>query len=121
VHFLGFRRDIYSVMRIADVVCVPSVWHEAFGLVAAEAMALGKPVIVSNRGALPHVVHHGEAGIVFDPDRPQDLTAALRKLIAEPEYAKRLGAYGPSDVRRRFSYERWAREVAAVLQDVVTG
>lgn len=117
VHFLGFRKDIYYVMRAADIVCIPSIWQEPFGLVAAEAMALGKPVLVSNRGALPEIVQHGETGIVFDPDKSEDLTAALRVLIHQHRYAARLGENGPAEVRRRFSYERWASEVAAVLMD----
>lgn len=117
VHFLGFRKDIYYVMRAADIICIPSIWQEPFGLVAAEAMALGKPVLVSNRGALPQIVRHGETGIVFDPDKMEDLTDTLRMLIRQPRYAARLGENGPGEVRQRFSYERWACEVAAVLKN----
>jgi glycosyltransferase involved in cell wall biosynthesis len=117
VHFIGFRPDIYSVMRAADIVCVPSVCREGFGLAAAEAMALGKPVIVSNRGALPDVVQQGEAGIIIDPDRPQELTSALQWLITDSQYSQRLGAHAASCARLRFSYERWARDVAAILSD----
>jgi len=47
----------------AEVVVVPSRWAEAFGLVAAEAMAAGAAVVVSDAGALPEVV--GDAGRVF--------------------------------------------------------
>jgi glycosyltransferase involved in cell wall biosynthesis len=117
VHFIGFRPDIYSVMRAADIVCVPSVCREGFGLAAAEAMALGKPVIVSNRGALPDVVQQGEAGIIIDPDRPQELTSALQRLITGSQYAQRLGAHAASYARLRFSYDRWAETVAQVLRD----
>jgi glycosyltransferase involved in cell wall biosynthesis len=117
VHFLGFRRDIYSLMRVADLVCVPSVCREGFGLAAAEAMALGKPVIVSNRGGLPDVVQQGEAGIIIDPDRPQELTGALQRVVSDSQYAQRLGAHAASYARKRFSYDRWTREVAAVLKN----
>lgn len=117
VHFIGFRPDIYSVMRAADIVCVPSVNREGFGLAAAEAMALGKPVIVSNRGALPDVVQQGHAGIIIDPDRPQELTSALRRLITDRQYAQRLGAHAASYARLRFSYDRWAETVAQVLMN----
>src|SRR5664280_1275922 len=115
VHFIGFRPDIYSVVRAADIICVPSVYREGFGLAAAEAMTLGKPVIVSNRGALTDVVQQGEAGIIIDPDRPQDLTSALQRLITDSQYAQRLGTHAASYARLRFSYDRWATDVAAVL------
>src|SRR5664280_672195 len=117
VHFIGFRPDIYSVVRAADIICVPSVCREGFGLAAAEAMTLGKPVIVSNRGALPEVVQQGEAGIIIDPDRPQDLTSALKRLIVDSQYAEHLGARAAFSARLRFTYERWARDVAAILRD----
>jgi glycosyltransferase involved in cell wall biosynthesis len=80
-------------------------------------MALGKPLIVSNRGALPDVVHQGDAGIIIDPDKTQDLTSALQKLITDSEYARRLGADAASYARLNFSYEKWARGTAAVLKD----
>jgi glycosyltransferase involved in cell wall biosynthesis len=116
VHFIGFRPDIYAVMRAADIVCVPSLSREGFGLVAAEAMALGKPVIVSNRGALPDVVEQGEAGVIIDPDRPPELTAALQRISTDSQYVQRLCAHATSYVRLRFSYTRWARDVAAILR-----
>jgi glycosyltransferase involved in cell wall biosynthesis len=115
VHFLGFRPDIYSVMQAADIVCVPSTYLEGFGLVAAEAMCLGKPVIVSNRGALPEVAAHGEAALVIDPDQPASLAKAIEKLIVQKNYASRLGIAARTSAIQRFSYVRWAREVAAVL------
>ncbi len=117
VHFMGFRADIYSLMRVADIVCIPSVYREGFGLAAAEAMALGKPVVVSNRGALPEVVQDGETGIVIDPDKPEQLTLALQNLIADPQYARKLGENAALAARQRFSYARWAESVGQVLRD----
>jgi glycosyltransferase involved in cell wall biosynthesis len=54
-------RDFYAVTKI---LLVPSLWNESFGLVAAEAMINGIPVLASNRGALPDVV--GDAGFLFE-------------------------------------------------------
>jgi glycosyltransferase involved in cell wall biosynthesis len=54
-------REFYRVTKLA---LMPSLWNESFGLVAAEAMINGIPVLASNRGALPEVV--GEAGFLFD-------------------------------------------------------
>jgi len=70
-------------MRLVDVVVVPSVDPEAFGLVAAEAMAAGRPVVVSDAGALPEVVgpdHPWVAGR-GDPDR---LAGVLREVLSAP-------------------------------------
>lgn len=115
VHFLGFRPDIYSVMRAADIICVPSVYREGFGLVAAEGMAMGKPVVVSDRGALPEVVRDGTNGVVVNLGTPHDLRAALQKLVLDPRYAYGLGVRAAEDANERFSYHRWAGAVAQVL------
>jgi glycosyltransferase involved in cell wall biosynthesis len=111
VKFLGFRPDIYSVMKAANVICVPSLVPEGFGLVAAEAMALGKVVVVSNRGALPEVVDHGRAGLVFDPDVPGDLAEKLNLVFNNPTRIAALAADAASYAAKAYSYTRWAEEV----------
>jgi len=120
VFFIGSRDDLPAVMSQADIICVPSVCREGFGLVAIEAMALGKPVVVSCRGALPEIVTDGATGLVFDPARPNDLAKRLATLISDPELAASLGASGKRSVQLRFTYDRWAREVLSQLLAAAT-
>jgi glycosyltransferase involved in cell wall biosynthesis len=54
-------RDFY---RVTKLLLMPSLWNESFGLVAAEAMVSGIPVLASNRGSLPEIV--GDAGVLLD-------------------------------------------------------
>ena len=117
VYFIGLRDDLPTVMSLAYLICVPSLWREGFCLVAAEAMALGRPVVASSRGALPEVV--GESGLIFDPDQPGDLARQLSALIADPTLAASLGASGRRSVVQRFTYDRWAREVITELRAAV--
>jgi glycosyltransferase involved in cell wall biosynthesis len=116
VHFLGFRTDIYSVMMAADIVCVPSLCPEGFGLVAAEAMTLRKPVVVSDQGALPELVGN-DGGVIFDITKPKELESILARLSSDPEYARRLGASAASRALQRFSYNRWAHDVGQTLKN----
>lgn len=55
-------------------------FYEGFGLPVIEAMACGCPVAVSDRSSLPEIV--GKAGLIFDPDKIQDITAKLELLIS---------------------------------------
>jgi glycosyltransferase involved in cell wall biosynthesis len=70
--------DLDEVFDSGDVLVLPALWHETFSFVVHEAAVRGVPAIVSNRGALPEVVH--DASAVFDPTRRGDLARLLRDL-----------------------------------------
>jgi glycosyltransferase involved in cell wall biosynthesis len=73
---------------------VPSVWPEPFGLVAAEAMAAGKPVVASAVGGLAELVQDGVTGIHVPPGDVLALRDALERIIADAPLRARLGAAG---------------------------
>jgi glycosyltransferase involved in cell wall biosynthesis len=75
-----------------DVLVVPSLVPETFGLSAAEALASGVPVVASTRGALREIIHDGTNGLLFDPSMPGALSEALGRLIRNPEEVRSLAA-----------------------------
>ena len=79
------RRDVWARMRTAEIVLVPSLCLEAFGLAAAEAMACGAIPVVSDRGALPEVV--GDNGFVAEPTA-QAFAGAIRSAIGLTQQEK---------------------------------
>ena len=81
ITFLGWipHDKIAEYYVSCDAIVMPSRW-EAFGLVAIEAMKYGKPVIASNRGALPEIVSKKEVGFVFSMDKKNSLTSILECL-----------------------------------------
>ncbi len=88
--------DLPGVYRGFDVVVIPSLsqpgWVEQFGRVAAEAMACGVPVVVSDCGALPEVV--ADAGVIVPEGNASALAEALRHLAACPEQRAALRGRG---------------------------
>ena len=76
IRFLGRVRPAQFYPQI-DVCIVPSLWNEPLGMVVAEAFAFGKPVIGARRGGIPELLADSHAGILFDPDQPGELLAAL--------------------------------------------
>ncbi|MBI5549660.1 MAG: glycosyltransferase family 4 protein [Deltaproteobacteria bacterium] len=118
VHFIDARRDLHRVMSSADIVLVPSVWQEPFGLVAAEAQLLGVPVIASNRGALPELMGNGRLGLVFDAEDPATLATAINRMSRDPDLRARIASAARTHAELRYSYERWSRELASVLGEV---
>ena len=69
-------------MRACRTVALPSRWPETWGLVTAEAMASGRPVVVSRRAGSAELVERFGGGVLFDPDTPGGLDAALEQAVA---------------------------------------
>ena len=83
VKFLGIRKDIPSVLNYSKI-SILSSHFEGFGLVAVEAMAMGKPVVASNVSGLSDVV--SEAGLLFEPRNSKDLSNKILELYEDGEY-----------------------------------
>jgi glycosyltransferase involved in cell wall biosynthesis len=76
------RRETFAGL---DVLLVPSLGLESFGLVAREALAEGVPVLASRRGALAELFEAGPpCGALFDPEDPGELAAWIERLAADP-------------------------------------
>lgn len=118
VHWLGFRRDIPSIMRVLDLLVLPS-HSEAFGLAAAEAMAAGTPVVATRVGGLTELLADDEGGCLVPPHAPEALARAIIGLAADPGLRRRIGQAGQQRVRRCFSHERAVEGYEALLNRVV--
>ena len=118
VRWTGYVTDEERVLfyQAADVFVYPS-WYEGFGMPLLEAMQSGCPVIASRISAIPEVV--GEAGLLIDPSRPEELSQAILRLIEEPGLKERLREAG-LERARRFSWEDSARKTLQVFE-AVTG
>ncbi|MEQ8767743.1 MAG: glycosyltransferase family 4 protein [Planctomycetota bacterium] len=100
IRFLGGYRqhEVGRLLRTIDVLVVPSIWEEAWGLIADEAFLAGVPVLASRIGGLPEHVFDGHNGLLFHVGDAQDLRRQIRWLIAKPERIDRLRA-GIGEVR----------------------
>jgi len=88
---------------------VPSAGREAFGLVNAEAMAAGVPVVATRAGGIPEIVANGRTGFLVDAARPvPGLKEKVHKLLTDDALRREMGARGRERVRKRFSWERTA-------------
>jgi glycosyltransferase involved in cell wall biosynthesis len=96
-----------------DVFCLPTL-QEGFGLVFAEAMTAGKPVVACRAGAVPEVVGP-DTGILVDPTDDGALPAALGALLGDPERRQALGQAGQREAIRRFGLARAAAEFLSAV------
>ncbi|NQT55517.1 MAG: glycosyltransferase [Desulfobacteraceae bacterium] len=99
--------EVFKLLAISDIAVVPSLF-EGFGLVAAEAMTVGLPVIGSDVDGLREVIEHEVTGVLFPPGDSTALSETLIDFLKNPDKAKGMGAKGRERVRRLFSLERFA-------------
>jgi glycosyltransferase involved in cell wall biosynthesis len=102
----GFSNDVWPAYKALDIVCVPSTEPEPFGLVAVEAMAMGKPVLAARFGGLTEIVVDGETGLTFNPRDSNDLAIKLEKLLCDDAMRTRLGRAGKERFEALFTVDR---------------
>ncbi len=119
----GFLRgaELDSFYRGARFLVVPSLWFETFGLVAAEAMAHGIPVIASRIGALAELVEDGRTGLLFSPGNAEELAETMLRLWQEPERCRRLGAAGREKILRLCHADAYYAGLMGLYARVVGG
>ena len=98
---------------------VPSLWFETFGIVALEAMIMGKPVVASRVGGLPDVVTEGETGLLVEPGNVPELREAIEKLVRDPELRSALGARA-RDKARLFKASNVVPQFEAVYRELLS-
>ncbi len=110
--------ELMALVAACDVFTMPSVF-EGFGIATAEAMALGRPTVVSDIPPFLEFVTDGETGIVVKMGDPQALADGLQKALSDPERAQRIADAGRRHVIDRFDTPviaaRWASYYNATL------
>jgi glycosyltransferase involved in cell wall biosynthesis len=118
VMFLPPSPDVLQFYAAADAYVGPSL-EDAYGLPVLEAMACGLPVLASSRAGVSEIIDHEINGIILrDPRDTLELLSALRRLIADPVFCRRLGEHAASTAqdhtwdRNAQSTWDWLNEVA---------
>lgn len=116
VAFLGRRNDVHLIIAASDIVVVPSVWEEAFGLIIAEAMASAKPVVASNVGGIPELVDDGVTGKIVSPYDCEALAEAIWKLMSNQAIREGMSMAGREKAKQKFNLARQVAELADVYE-----
>jgi len=114
----GFHQDVRPLLAASDVVALPSTSVETFSLAALEAMALGRPVVLSEIGGAAEMVRPGENGFLFPAHDTPALVASLAAL-ADPAARERMGAAARTTVEARFSERAMVDRYEGLLQQLV--
>jgi phosphatidyl-myo-inositol alpha-mannosyltransferase len=120
--FLGevTEAEKIRVLRSVDVFCSPNTGGESFGIVTAEAMAAGAPIVASDIEAFRQVLRGGSAGALFAAGDPVDLARVAARLLDDPACRAELSVAALAAVAD-YDWSVVARDVVRVYETVVLG
>jgi spore coat protein SA len=120
--YIDHDKELPGYFQRATIFTSPSLFQEPFGLVNAEAMACGTPVVGSRRGGIPEVL--GESGVLIDPGNLDAYARALSEMLRNPDRRSRLGRASIERVHALFDWrvvaENWMGFIKHVDLDRVT-
>jgi glycosyltransferase involved in cell wall biosynthesis len=119
VGFTGFVQDSATAMRALDVVVHASTDPEPFGLVIAEAMACGRPVVASRAGGAMELTAPGVNALAYEPGDAAALARCLEELARDDGLRQRLSSAGRSTAEQSFNRRRMANELTPIYQSMV--
>ncbi len=115
--FLGKRRDVTDLLRLADICVLPSL-SEGMSNAILEYMACGKPAVVTDVGGNPELVEQRVHGLVVPKENADELSAALIALLKDPELCRRMGENGLKRAREEFSIDKMVKNYEELFCDL---
>jgi glycosyltransferase involved in cell wall biosynthesis len=121
VRFEGHLNPIQlaNFYQNARFVVVPSICFESFGLVAAEAMSYGLPVIASKIGGLQEIVEDGVTGLLFEPRNSEELARKMNLLWNNLDLCQEMGQAGRRKVLWEFNEDLYCRKLMTVYETAI--
>jgi len=113
------KDEIVDFFIHSDVLCVPSIWEEALGLVILEAMVARTPVVASNIGGIPTVVKDRRTGLLFEPGNEQDMKRKIREVLEDTTLSDKLSGNALKMVKEKFSWETIAKSILKIYERFV--
>ncbi len=110
--------DIPKMYAASDIFVLPSL-YEPFGLVVAEAMATGKPVVASRIGGIPEVMGKG-TGFLVRPRSSDELAEKLSILINDEKARKKMGKNGRRRIEKYFTWDKIANDYKSFYNEILS-
>lgn len=117
----GYRSNVPDYVNALELMIHASVAPEPFGRVLLEGMALRKPLVASNGGAVPEIVQHGATGLLFTPGDADDLARSLIDLLGNPQRVKAMGEAGFTRLIEHFGIDSNVRQTQALYEEIFAG
>ncbi|MCK4912325.1 MAG: glycosyltransferase family 4 protein [Candidatus Omnitrophica bacterium] len=112
--------EVKELYEISDICLYPSSAPEPFGLTMLEAMAMAKPMIVTNMGGMPEIIKHGINGFVIPVRDFEAMAAKICQLLEDTKLRERFGYTGREMVESQYTKEKVTQETLGVYNKVLS-
>lgn len=119
VIFAGWQNDVYGVLELADIVAQVSTYPEGMSLAPMEAMALSKPVIVSENPGYERTIITGVSGLRVPAGEHHALAMAELELIENPKLARKVAANGRKRVEQLLNARNMVNNIQAIYESLL--
>ena len=118
IHFLGELSDMADFYRGIDILVVPSIVPEAFGLTICEGMSYGLPVISTTSGAQAEIIENNTDGFLVIPNSIKELKDKILLLCNDSELRRHLGQKAREKILRHFSMDSFYKNLEQLYQTI---
>jgi len=98
--------DLILELKKSSALIFPSVLYESMPMTIIESLACGKPVIVSNLGAMAEIIENGKTGLLFEPGNVDDLVDKILWAKNNPEKMKEMGLNARKEFEKKYTAEK---------------
>jgi len=115
---------LLEIYNLSDLFVLPSIVDsqgntEGLGVVLLEAMACKLPVIASNIGGIPDIIHDGETGLLVPEKDSMEISLSIIKLIENEDLRELIALKGYNMVKEHFIWEKIAKEYISIYQEII--
>jgi len=122
IKFFGYKsgKDLEEIVKFAKIIVMPSVLYENYPYSVMEAMAFGKPIIASNIGGIPELIHNNINGLIYQFDNTSELAKNIKYLYDNDEEIQRMGKESYKLALKNFNEDFHYNQIMALYREKLT-
>lgn len=118
VRFYGDTLDVKPFLGASDIFVMPSSKREGFGLALVEAMLMEVPVVGSDLGGIPEIIHESVSGLLFTPGDSNSLASSIMRLWNDKDMLERMKANSRNEALQKFAADRMVSQYQTLYNEL---
>jgi glycosyltransferase involved in cell wall biosynthesis len=119
ISFTGLRTDIFALLRLSDIFVLASLEREGLGIAIIEAMACDLPLVGTFLGGIPEVIEENKNGFLVKPGDPDQLAAAIERLINDKNARTEMGRMGSKIFKEKFTASKMIKNLELLYDELI--